>query len=238
MIIYKTTNLINGKIYVGQDSHNNSNYFGSGKLIQRAIKKYGKENFIKEILENCYTKEQLCKRERFWIKKFNSQDRKIGYNITGGGEWGDTFTNNPNKELIRKHMSEKSKGRKHSEETKKKMSENMIGNKNHMFGRKYSKEHIKKLSEIKLGDKNPMYGKKQSEETKNKISFKNSKPVLQYDKNMNFVKEYKSSTEAAKILNLKIRSNIGRCCNNFKKFAGGFIWKYKDDASSDGFSFT
>lgn len=50
IVIYKTTNLINNKIYVGKDSHNDSNYFGSGTILVKAIKKYGKENFKKEIL--------------------------------------------------------------------------------------------------------------------------------------------------------------------------------------------
>ena len=59
MIIYKTTNLTTGKIYVGQDSKNNPNYFGSGKYIFRSIKKYGKENFKKEILCECNSKEEL-----------------------------------------------------------------------------------------------------------------------------------------------------------------------------------
>ena len=86
MIIYKTTNLINGKIYVGQDSKNNPGYFGSGKIIKSAIKKYGKENFKKEIIETCTSKEILDEREKFWIKELNSRDKSIGYNITEGGE--------------------------------------------------------------------------------------------------------------------------------------------------------
>ena len=44
MIIYKTTNLVNGKIYIGQDSNNNPNYYGSGTLLHKAIKKYGLES--------------------------------------------------------------------------------------------------------------------------------------------------------------------------------------------------
>ena len=59
MIIYKTTNLINSKIYVGQDSKNNYNYLGSGIIIKKAIKKYGKENFKKEIIEYCNDKQKL-----------------------------------------------------------------------------------------------------------------------------------------------------------------------------------
>jgi group I intron endonuclease len=229
MQIYKTTNLINDKIYVGQDTHDNPKYLGSGKLIQRSIKKYGKENFVKEILEYCDTKEQLCEREIYWIAKFKSTDRNIGYNITPGGEWGDTFTNNPNKEEIRKKMGEKSKGRKQSEETKEKRRKKMSGKNNPMFGRKWTKEEIQYLSDIKIGENNPMFGKKQSNETKEKISEKNSKPVLQYDKQMKFIAEYKSATEAAHFLNLKIRSNINRCCNHFKKYSAGFIWKYKNE---------
>lgn len=52
MNIYKTTDLINGKIYVGQDSKYKETYLGSGSLIYRSIRKYGRENFKKEILED------------------------------------------------------------------------------------------------------------------------------------------------------------------------------------------
>jgi hypothetical protein len=52
MIIYKTTNIVNGKIYIGQDKYDNPNYLGSGKILQLSFQKYGIENFRKEILEN------------------------------------------------------------------------------------------------------------------------------------------------------------------------------------------
>ena len=89
MIIYKVTNLINNKIYVGQDKNNNPNYFGSGKTIKKAIKKYGKENFEKTIIEFCKTENELNEREIYWIDKLNSTNRKIGYNISKGGKEGD-----------------------------------------------------------------------------------------------------------------------------------------------------
>ena len=89
MIIYKTTNAINGKIYVGQDKNDNPNYYGSGKLLQKAIKKYGKENFKKEILEICENESHLNDREVFWIKKLKSTDKHIGYNISDGSKEGD-----------------------------------------------------------------------------------------------------------------------------------------------------
>ena len=63
MVIYKTINLINGKIYVGKDTKNNSNYYGSGTILLLAIKKYGKENFEKTILENCSNENELNLKE-------------------------------------------------------------------------------------------------------------------------------------------------------------------------------
>lgn len=81
MVVYKITNLINGKCYIGKDKHNNPNYLGSGRRINSAIKKYGKENFIKEILEYCNTYDELRDREVYWIKKFNAAVSPDFYNI-------------------------------------------------------------------------------------------------------------------------------------------------------------
>lgn len=84
-IVYKTTNLINGKIYIGQDTYNDKLYLGSGVRLGNAIEKYGIENFKKEVLEYC-KKESLSEREIFWIAHFDSTNPVIGYNITPGGE--------------------------------------------------------------------------------------------------------------------------------------------------------
>ena len=86
MIIYKTTNLINNKIYIGQDTKNNPKYLGSGTLIKRAIKKYGKQNFIKETIIHTNDFKLLQYLEQFWIKTFDSTNRKIGYNLKSGGK--------------------------------------------------------------------------------------------------------------------------------------------------------
>jgi hypothetical protein len=100
MIIYKTTNTVNNKFYIGKDVKNNPSYLGSGLLLNKAIEKYGKSAFIKEVIEQCDNPTVLAEREKYWIKKFNATDRKIGYNIAFGGLGGDTFTNNPNKSII------------------------------------------------------------------------------------------------------------------------------------------
>jgi len=91
MIIYKTTNLINGKFYVGKDSKNLPYYLGSGKALKFAIKKYGIENFKKEILEECFSLNELNEREKFWIDELDAI--RNGYNMTDGGTGGDTWSN-------------------------------------------------------------------------------------------------------------------------------------------------
>lgn len=92
--IYKTTNLINGKIYIGQKMSNiflKEEYLGSGKYLRNAINKYGKENFEVELIEWCETFEKINEREKYWIQYFNSLDKEIGYNISVGGDGGDTW---------------------------------------------------------------------------------------------------------------------------------------------------
>jgi len=131
MVIYKTTNLVNGKIYIGQDSKNNPDYLGSGKIIKRAIKKHGKDNFTKEIIESCVSKEGLDERERYWIGKLNSTNKTIGYNITDGGEG--------------------CLGLRHSDETKRIMRLNNMGSNNPMYGKRLSEESISRRShKVKL----------------------------------------------------------------------------------------
>jgi group I intron endonuclease len=103
MVIYETINKINGKRYIGKDKHNDPKYLGSGKLLNKAIKKYGRENFIKTILEHCESEEHMSERERHWIKITNAQTSDLYYNIGEGGIGGDNITNNPNRdEFIQK----------------------------------------------------------------------------------------------------------------------------------------
>ena len=72
MNIYKTTNIINYKIYIGQEQNFNPNYYGSGIKIKRAVKKYGKQNFNKEIICFCDTKEELDVKEKQLIQEYHS----------------------------------------------------------------------------------------------------------------------------------------------------------------------
>lgn len=124
MNIYKILNTINGKIYIGKNSTDDESYFGSGTYLRRAISKYGKHNFKKEILEEGIDSlDLLNEREIFWIDKLDSCNRSIGYNLTIGGDGGDTFSLNPNKKEILKNIRKANRIKSQNPETKKKISE-------------------------------------------------------------------------------------------------------------------
>lgn len=127
--VYLTTNLINGKQYIGSHITTNKEdgYIGSGRpYLFNAIKKYGKENFKKEILIECKTIKEARLLEEPYIKKYNTLVPN-GYNIspTGGiNEYGG----------------------RHSDESKKKISESLKGK---FKGRKFTEEWKQKLSDAK-----------------------------------------------------------------------------------------
>jgi hypothetical protein len=98
-IIYKTINKINNKYYIGKHitSNINDNYLGSGKHLGRAIKKYGKENFKKEILFVFNDKEKMNDKEKELVNERTLNDKK-SYNLKIGGQGGfDHIYSNPKK---------------------------------------------------------------------------------------------------------------------------------------------
>lgn len=122
MYIYKTRNIINNKIYIGQSSRSEDcSYLGSGLLLNLAIQKYGGENFEKEILEYCSNKTKLNEREKYWIQTYNSTNRMIGYNISEGGQGGNLG------EIVNQKISESGKGRIVTQETRLKRSLSLKG---------------------------------------------------------------------------------------------------------------
>jgi group I intron endonuclease len=154
--IYCIVNLINRKKYIGQSQNMyqrkkehfwtlNSDKGRCNKYLKNDWTLYGEKNFKFFIIEECPIA-LLDEKEIYWIKELHSHSTENGYNISWGGEF-----------IMR--------GLLHSEETKKKMSENMrdiFGKNNPMFGKNHSGETKKKLSEINIG-------KKASEETKKKM---------------------------------------------------------------------
>jgi hypothetical protein len=86
-ILYKTTNLVNNKSYIGihQTDDLNDGYLGSGVAFKKALKKYGKENFLREIIETCSSFEELLEKEKQYVNEIWVND-KGNYNLKTGGQ--------------------------------------------------------------------------------------------------------------------------------------------------------
>jgi hypothetical protein len=114
MVIYEIRNNINDKIYIGKDTTNRNSYYGSGVLIKRAMEKYGKNNFTKRIIDRTDSYEELSKKEIYWIEEYKKTH--ILYNISNGGDGGDTLSKHPNIDEIKLKISNSSKTKGHTYE--------------------------------------------------------------------------------------------------------------------------
>ncbi|RKU09567.1 hypothetical protein C6502_12800 [Candidatus Poribacteria bacterium] len=176
--IYKITNTVNGKSYIGQTRHDvektriRKHLNGSGnRLIKQAIAKYGQNAFTYEVLHDGIISEFLNTLEVEAIMKFNTV-APHGYNLTTGGESGSSHSDETRKKMSESRKGENNnnygkpspkRGKPLSEETKRSISESMKG-------RKRSEEHRRNLSAANKGEKNPMFGKTHSAETRRKMS--------------------------------------------------------------------
>ena len=251
--IYKITNLMNNKIYVGQRKTNiipeEDNYFGSGKIIILAIKKHGIINFSKNIIEFCENWDELNKKEKYWIKELNSLHPN-GYNLCEGGRGGISrgvnhpFFNKEHSEITKYKISEKLKGVnrlfesiekqkitnsnrlcKHSEETKNKIS---ASKKN----KKQTKEHLEALSKVRKGKPSQMKGKIHTVEAieKNRLAHlgktpTNAKKVDVFTDDNIFIKTFNSLRELNRKMNTVSR-NVVCCCNGKRKTYHNLIFKW------------
>ena len=199
--VYKITNTVNNKAYIGISIHEpekgriKDHLSGRGnQLLANAIEKYGKDAFSHEVLEANVFDEFLSELEMAYIAKFNTV-APHGYNLSYGGKHGT------HSEETRRKISEAKKGKKMSVEARRKLSKAKKGKPNFRArgrkcseetrrkiseankGRKQSKEHRRKNSEANKGEKNanfgnkgeksPAFGRKHSAETRRKISESN-----------------------------------------------------------------
>lgn len=156
-LVYKTTNLLNDRFYIGSHSTHKiqDGYLGSGLLIKEAINKYGKDSFIREVLFVFDNPKDMYEKERELVDHTNPQSYNLVEGGQGGWQWDD--------------------------DRKQKQSTRLSGDKNPMFGvrrfdtaaphhgRKHSPEAIAKMRAAKLGNSNKK-GKKLSEESRKRIS--------------------------------------------------------------------
>lgn len=183
-IVYLTTNLINGKQYIGDHSANliKDSYIGSGVLITKAIKKYGKQFFKREILDFFNTKEEAFNAQEKFINEYNTLVPN-GYNVSpkGGHQVKNSFNDETIKKLKNRIVSEDTKqkmreahkkrkyyanGHKLSDETREKIKKSW---EKRRIEKPLSDESRKKMSLSRMGKKNSFYGKHHTEKTKEKL---------------------------------------------------------------------
>ena len=173
--IYMTTNLINGLAYIGKhkSSEFDSNYKGSGIYLNRAISKYGYENFYTEMLCPCFSESELNDEERFLISYFGAQSDTSFYNIAPGGYGGFApGENHPHyhrspSESTRRKLSESLKGRKFTDDHRRNLSKSVAIART---GISLSEAHKESIRKAVLGESNPFYGKHHSDSTRKSIS--------------------------------------------------------------------
>jgi len=161
-VIYLTTNNINGRQYIGVDTNNDKNYYGSGKIIRLALKKYSRTNFTKEILEENEDDKYLFEREHYWIDKYDAVNNENFYNIAEGGKGGaGTLNNEESKRLHRigslnavKINNEKRKGKTYEEIYGDRADEEKEKRRIAGLGKKHSEERCENISKgLKNSDK-------------------------------------------------------------------------------------
>jgi group I intron endonuclease len=205
MIIYKITNKVNNKCYIGQTRRSLrvrwTEHCGKKENCKRlsgAISKYGKDSFLIEQIDSAESIDELNKKEVYWIVFYKSSDRKFGYNIEIGGD--GKFTGDS--------TLEKLKNRKHPSEF-------------------YDWSFIMKNKKPAWSTIN-YKGKKSKEHCLN-IS-KNAhlrRSVNQFDLEGNFIAFFETIKKASIATNVG-RNSISACCVGRTKIGKGFIWKYAD----------
>lgn len=200
LYIYKITNILNNKSYVGKTEKLNPHDRWKEHLsectkprvskrpLYSALIKYGQENFTFEVIEETY---QPIEREVYYINFYNTY--KEGYNATLGGDGASYIFNQ--KEIIdyfnKYQPSLKSLAAHFNHDVK-------------------TIRKILRQFDVKYTDK--VY---------------NTKPVVQKDKKGNIVNTFSGASEAASALgNLNLRPHISNCCSGSRKSAGGFTWEF------------
>lgn len=215
--VYKIINIINGKFYIGSSENlerRRREHFRelksnrhANKKLQHSYNKYGKDNFKFEIIEYVKDVDSLFNIEQKWLDELRPYDKCVGYNIATNTTSG-------------------MKGRKHSEETKRKFSEMRKGEKNCNFGKKMPREAVEKMRIKNSGENSVWYGRKHTpEELKNmSLGSKNKRPIICIETGKIFDK----ISDACKDNNLDV-SDILKVCNGTRKSSGGYHWAFLED---------
>ena len=234
--IYITTNLVNGKRYIGQRKFSDgwTTYLGSGKRFKKSLKKYGRKNFVRSIVDIGYSREELNSKEMNLIKFLNAVDSRDFYNISEGGEIKGASGENAywyNKNLP-KEMIEKANLKRYKPVYQFDLSWNFIkryesvtqaAKENHLSKQGISKScnDCSKTCGGYFWSYNDTIGVRQYDPTKNHPPYK----IYQYDYDgKKLINIYASAKEASEKTGIATY-NIYACLSGKRKHAGKFIWK-------------
>lgn len=198
--IYITINLISNKKYIGKHKGTDFDryYKGSGINLQKAIKKYGYENFETKIIEKCYSDEELNEREIYWINYYNAVNDRSFYNIAEGGTGGNTYAGKTEEEMIEiaNKISEGLKGSNNGNKGQ------YIGEKNSFFGKHHTEEAKERIRKKLKGRPKPEgHGEKVSKGLKGKVRSK------EHCENLSKALKGKPGTNNKKISIINIETN-------------------------------
>lgn len=206
--VYKHTNKVDGKCYIGITSQDVRIRWNRGWGYQycphfwRAIQKYGWDMFSHEILYDGLTKEEAEDWEVKLIAEYHSADPVFGYNVSLGGSAAGKHS-----EETRKKLGDCRRGCKHTEESKLKMS------KSHS-GKTLSEAHIQKLKVAQYGGKHHR-----------------ARAVCQFTLLGEPIGRYDCIAEASRETGVP-NQNIVKCCQGRRAYAGGFVWKYVEEVGA------
>lgn len=212
------------KVYIGITSQNpyyrwnrGRGYFNASKsLFKSAIIKYGWDNIIHEVLFTELDEKRAKQLEKDLIRHYKNLNRSL--NLTDGGE-GTIGLQPWNKGLkLSYEQSNKLLGKKFSDEHRHNLSLSHKG-KSLPKGRRLTQKQIENLRRINTG-------RVKSEEEKAKISRALSKPVLVFDKQMQFIGRFDSGTSAARYLQYDV-SGVLKCCRGKQKTCKGYIIRFE-----------
>lgn len=232
MQVYKITNLINNKSYIGVTKYNfykrynyRSDWWNAPSVnlyLKNSVIKYGHENFSVEILENCLFEEEIYFLEKYYIKHYDTLNPKFGYNFTSGGDRGYTYSLISNEKNRISHLGKPGKGKNKKGHKKPKY---LIEKAN-----KTKKEKFK-LGLIKPWNKGKKIGP-MSAESIERSTKAHKKEVFCFDSSGNFIKKYEG------LIDTKIDgfnpACVSLCCKypNKRKTHKKHIFRFNKDAQN------